>query len=351
MDQLSPMLASDLRDFARADQERIWNAPDFIAEEKLDGVRAILHIGAVESRLTTRVMSKRTGRYLERSDNFPHLRDLPLGFLAGTIIDGELLLDKPRLFTGTTWAKGSLSCTMAVCNSSPARSTEIQRREGAPAYWAFDLIRDRGQEVRRLPFIERRRRLERIFGEMRDRLVPLESLKLVPQVVDGKRAYYAQVVERGGEGVMLKNRDAFYQHEGRSRYVLKFKKFLTVDGFIIGSTPGRAGNSGQIGSLLIGVYDATTGLIRGVAGVAPYDLSRGPNESNLRRAMTVLRDGMPELAPGFHGRVVEIEAFCWNKNARLVHAKLARFRPDKDKAECRVDFSSLGVADAVDPGR
>lgn len=345
------MLASDLRNLAHGEQERVWNAQDYFAEEKLDGVRAILHIGVAECRLTTRVKSTRTGRYLERSDNFSHLRDLPLGFLVGTIIDGELLLDKPRLYTGTTWAKGSLSCTMAVCSSSPARSAEIQRREGAAAYWAFDLISDRGQEVRRLPFIERRRRLERIFEEMRDRLVPLESLRLVTQVVDDKRGYYAQVIERGGEGVMLKNRDALYQHEGRSRYVLKFKKSLTVDGFIIGSTPGRAGNAGQVGSLLVGVYDAATGQIREVAGVAPYDLSRGPKASNLRRVMTVLKDGRPELAPEFHNRVVEIEAFCWNKNARLVHAKLARFRPDKDKADCRVDFSSLGVADAVDPGR
>ncbi len=335
------MLASDLRDLSPGEQERIWGAPDFIVEEKLNGVRALLHIGDAESRLTTRVKSKRTGRYLERSDNFPHLRDLPLGFLAGTILDGELLLDKPRLFTGTTWARGSLSCTMAVCSSSPAHSAEIQSRAGAAAYWAFDLIQDRGHGVQRLPFIERRRRIERIFAEMRERLVPLESLSLVPQVVDEKRAYYTQVIARGGEGVMLKNRDAFYQHEGRSRYVLKSKKSLTVDGFIIGCTPGRAGNVGQIGSLLIGVYDAATGMIREVAGVAPYDLSRGPKESNLRRTMTVLRDGRPELAASFRGRVVEIEAFCWNKNARLVHAKLARFRPDKDRDDCRLDFSRL----------
>lgn len=345
------MLASDLRDRPSADQGTVWDSPEFIAEEKLNGIRAILQIGASDSRLTTRVKSKRSGLYLERSDNFPHLRDLPLAFFDGTILDGELLLDKPRLFTGTTWAQGSLSCTMAVCSSSPTRAAEIQGREGNAAYWVFDIIQDRGEPVQGLPLSERRRRLEGLFDEFRKRGIPLVALRLVPQVLENKRAFYAEVLREGGEGVMLKHRDGLYQHAGRSRHVLKAKRSLTVDGFIIGSTPGKSGNAGLVGSLRIGVYDADTGEIREIASVAPYDLSRGPKESNLRRAMTALSKGAPELAPGFHGRVVEIEAFCWNKNARLVHAKLARFRPDKDKADCRVDFSSLGVADAVDPGR
>lgn len=345
------MLAADLREFPVVVQNEMWASSEFVAEEKLNGIRTLLHVGASESRLTTRIKSKRTGLYLERSDNFPHLRDLPIGFLEGTILDGELLLDKPRLFTGTTWAQGSLSCTMAVCSSSPARAAEIQGREGKAAYWVFDIIQYRGEPVQGLPLSERRRRLECLFGEFRNRGIPLEALRLVPQVLEKKRAYYEEVLRGGGEGVMLKHREGLYQHAGRSRHVLKAKRSLTVDGFIIGSTPGKSGNAGLVGSLRIGVYDADTGEIREIAGVAPYDLSRGPKESNLRRAMTVFRKGAPELAPGFHGRVVEIEAFCWNKNARLVHAKLARFRPDKDKADCRVDFKSLGVADAVDPGR
>lgn len=345
------MLANDLRDLPGSDQNGVWSNPDFVAEEKLNGIRALLHIGSYGSRLTTRVKSKRTGLYLERSDNFPHLRDLPIGFLDGTILDGELLLDKPRLFTGTTWAQGSLSCTMAVCSSSPARAAEIQGREGKADYWVFDIIQDRGEPVQGLPLSERRRRLEYLFGEFRKCGIPLEALRLVPQVLEKKRAFYAEVLREGGEGVMLKHRDGLYQHAGRSRHVLKAKRSLTVDGFIIGSTPGKSGNAGLVGSLRIGVYDEATGVVREIAGVAPYDLSRGPKRSNLRRAMTVQLNGAPELAPGFHGRVVEIEAFCWNKNARLVHAKLARFRPDKDKVDCRVDFSSLGVADAVDSGR
>jgi len=48
VEQLSPMLAAALRD--------------------------LFHIGRSECRLTARVKSKRTGLYLERTDNFPHPR-------------------------------------------------------------------------------------------------------------------------------------------------------------------------------------------------------------------------------------------------------------------------------------
>lgn len=336
------MLAADLRDLPSDERGRIWASPDYVAEEKLNGVRVLLHILGSECRLTTRVRSKRTGLYLERTDNFPYLRGLPLGFLAGTVLDGELLLDLPRLYTGSTWAVGTLSCTMAVCNSSPETAVAIQQRVGrSAAFWAFDLIRDCGKPMEAMPFWKRRRRLEAIFADMVRRGVDLASLKLVEQASDKKRQFYEALVRDGKEGVILKHRELLYRHAGRPQHFLKAKRFLTVDGFIIGSTIGRAGNAGQIGSLLIGVYDAATGEIREVAGVAPYDLSLGPGATNLRGAMTVLRDGQPDLAPAYWGRVVEIEAFCWNKNARLVHAKLARFRPDKSRAECCLDFSRL----------
>jgi ATP-dependent DNA ligase len=332
------MLASDLRDLPKAGQDRIWASPEWIAEEKLNGIRVLCHIGSSENRLSTRVKSKRTGLYSEKTDHFPHLRDLPLDFLEGTILDGELLLDKTRLFTGTTWAQGSLSCTMALVNAAPQLAIALQQREGWATLQAFDIIRDRGEYIQGLPFSQRRSRLERIFHELAGRGIDLGHLKLVRQESACKATFYGSLVVRGGEGVMLKHRAGLYQHAGRSKQILKAKRSLTVDGFIIGSTPGKNGNAGLIGSLLIGVHDVATGQVREIAGVPPYDLSRGPRGSNLRREMSILKDGKPELAPAFLNRVVEVEAFCWNKNQRLVHAKIARFREDKALAECAVEF-------------
>lgn len=225
------MLAADLRDLPSVERGRIWASADYVAEEKLNGVRVLLHILGSECRLTTRVRSKRTGLYLERTDNFPHLRGLPLGFLAGTVLDGELLLDLPRLYTGSTWAVGTLSCTMAVCSSAPETSVAIQRRVGRPAaFWAFDLIRDCGKPTESLPFWQRRGRLEAIFADLASRGVDLANLKLVEQVSDRKRQFYEALVRNGKEGVMLKHRELLYRHTGRPQLLLKAKRSLTVDG-------------------------------------------------------------------------------------------------------------------------
>ena len=342
LEQLRPMLAQDLRDFPDDEQQTIWNNPRWIAEEKLNGVRLLGFIGHSENRFTTRVISKRSGLFQERTDNFPHLRDLSLGFLDGTILDGELLLNKPRLFTGSAEAVGTLACTMAVTNCGPERAAETQRREGMADFHVFDVLRDRGRWVGDEPLYKRRARLEAIFRELDGQGIGQRHLKLLSQERESKHAYYQSILANGGEGVVLKHAAGLYKMNGRSALVLKAKRFLTVDGFISGFTPGEHGNSGKVGSLLVSAYDSD-GNVREIAGVGPYDLSRGAN-SNLREAVTVQAPSGPQLSPQFLGRVVELEAFCWNRNLRLVHAKILRFRDgDKARTDCIIDFGSMRV--------
>jgi ATP-dependent DNA ligase len=333
------MLACDLRDLPQAEQDRTWSNPAYIAEEKFNGVRGLLHIGKKENRISTRCLSKRTGLYSEKTDHFQHLRDLPLDFLDGTVIDGEILMNKSRMFTGETFACGTLSCTMALCNASPEKAFVLQQEEGYASFQAFDILRYKGESLENQPFWRRRQVLEKLFSDMAAKGIDLTSLNLATQVADDKRDFYEAVLSSGGEGVMFKHRDSLYQHSGRSKGMLKAKRFLTVDGFVIGATSGKNGNAGMIGSLLIGVYDLCTDRVREIAGVPPSDLSLGKN-SNLRSAMTVLKDGRPCLAPGFVNRVVEVEAFQWN-NWRLVHAKILRFRDDKTPQDCVVDFLGM----------
>jgi ATP-dependent DNA ligase len=342
LDQIAPMLACDLRDLPTAQQETIWSDPNYIAEEKFNGVRGLLHIGSSENRISTRCRSKRTGLYSEKTDHFPHLRDLPLDFLEDTVLDGEILMNKSRMFTGETFACGTLACTMALCNASPEKAFVLQQEEGFAGFQVFDILRHKGKGLEVLPFWKRRLLLEMVFDEMAAKGIDLTSLNLATQVSDDKRDFYEAVVSSDGEGLMLKHRDGLYQHTGRSKAMLKAKRFLTVDGFIIGATPGKHGNAGMVGSLLIGAYDLGTDTVREIAGVPPSDLSLG-KKSNLRRAMTVLKDGRPCLAPGYLNRVVELEAFCWNGGWRLVHAKILRFRDDKTQRECVIDF--LGMED------
>lgn len=338
--QIAPMLACDLRDLSPASQESIWSNPAYIAEEKFNGIRGLLHIGKKENRISTRVRSKRTGLYSEKSDHFPHLRDLPLDSLGDTILDGELLLNQFRAATGEPFNCGTLTFTTALCNASPEKALFLQQEKGFASFQAFDVIRYKGQSLETQPFWKRRLVLESLFDEMAAKRIALNSLNMVTQVAEDKHDFYEAVLSSGGEGVMLKHKNGLYWHTGRSKDMLKAKRFLTVDGFIIGATAGERGNAGLVGSLLIGAYDLCTDRVREIAGVQPYDLSLGPH-SNLRREMTVLKDGRPQLAPGLLNRVVELEAFCWNGGWKLVHAKILRFRDDKTPDDCVVDFLGM----------
>ena len=62
-------------------------------------------------------------------------------------------------------------------------------------------------------------------------------------VTSNKRAFYEDVVARGGEGVMAKNLNAAYQPGKRSEDLRKVKRAATWDAVVMGFTPGKASTS------------------------------------------------------------------------------------------------------------
>ncbi len=59
-----------------------------------------------------------------------------------------------------------------------------------------------------------------------------------------------QVVEKGGEGLMLHRADALYV-TGRSDVLLKLKPLFDAEATILGYTPGRGKYKGKLGSLIV----------------------------------------------------------------------------------------------------
>lgn len=312
--QIQPMLARSIRDINPADTEAILRNPNWVAEEKLDGVRQKLHVGFRGNRLDGRNRSRHTRLCVERTDNFPEWRDLPLSGLAGTVFDGEVV-------SGDRGA--SLPATIAVVNSGAERSRNIQARNGRPLYHVFDIIRDRGDNVTET-LRDRRRRLEQIFEDHASVLASA-GVVLVPQSRDA-RALYAAVVARGGEGIMVKDLNGTYAPGKRVTTMLKWKREETVDGWISGYTPAdpESAWAGTVGALLVSVHDAASGAAVEVGSVIPGDMEQ-------RRAMSA-DDG--SLRPEWYGRVVEVRGQSWTKNRRLSHCVLVRFRPDKSPTQC-----------------
>jgi bifunctional non-homologous end joining protein LigD len=115
---------------------------------------------------------------------------------------------------GFTGAFGRLPCTIAVLDGelllpdAEFGGLEIAVRaadEWELVYFAFDLLVGDGQDIRRLPLVERKRRLARLVGRAQ-----IPCLHLVQTFDDGAKLL-AAASQHELEGIVAKRRDAPYR--------------------------------------------------------------------------------------------------------------------------------------------
>lgn len=130
----------------------------------------------------------------------------------------------------------------------------LQRRrleQGVHAFYAFDLVHQDGEDVARLPFTERKARLEELVRSEAAHGV----IRYMPHFVGDAPRVLASACALGAEGIVCKRLDAPYR-PGRSRDWLKFK-CLQKEPFVIGGfTAGR----NSVSTLLVGYHDARGAL-------------------------------------------------------------------------------------------
>lgn len=318
--QYSVMLAQKAKDLESSKFDSLLENKNglWIVEEKLDGVRAKLHLGGRGNRIDSRHRSDVTYEYVEKTNGLPHLRDMR-HFIPGTVLDGELVMPVSRIKNGKTDTDSVLTSTTATVNSSPGRAIELQTKFGYCNFYAFDILFYCGDDVRQLPYNKR----YKLLCSVHCSLVSFQCFRLPRQYNTDFIGFYRLVVHAGGEGIMMKRTDWPYKSQGRGRGWFKLRKENAIDAFITGFVPGEGEFSGLIGSLLVSTI--IDGEPVEVGAVQPGSLGFRRNIS--------LADG--SLDEHMYNKVVEVSYMCKTKNNRLRHAVLERFRPDKDKDECK----------------
>jgi ATP-dependent DNA ligase len=285
-------------------------------EPKYDGFRAIAFVDGDGV-----VLQSRGGKPLTRY--FPEL-----SFPAGRyVLDGEIVID----------GDGEDAQDFAALQQRihPAASRiELLARETPARFIAFDLLAKGDEVLTGRPFMDRRRALELLVGE----LVVDEPVGLTPLTQDRREA---EPWLRRGEGVVAKDLQAAYR-PGQRTGMIKVKLVRTIDTVVAGYRPGK--EPGTVGSLILGLYDGggelrvvghSSGLRAGekrelVGRLAPYetgerghgDPSRWKGEKELE--WIALR---PEL-------VVEVQ-FDHKSGGRIRHGtRIVRWRDDKAPREC-----------------
>jgi len=225
----SLMLAED-------DENEINKWEKIICEEKYDGVRVIAFISNDDVKFYTRAFNEIPNRYLKAISEECLKLKVKSGLLGDWFFDGELTDINRKSVSGKV---------NQMLKGSPAESIGDDL-----IFNVFDLedgdVLKTGKGV--IPFEVRRDTLEGIFKG-----IELNSIILAESFVTKEKedlyTYYKKVVEKGGEGVILKNPNHVYECK-RSKNWIKLKEVNECDLIVKGFYPGEGKREGLIGGFI-----------------------------------------------------------------------------------------------------
>ena len=206
----------------------------WIFEPKWDGFRALVFRDGNEILIQSRD-EKSLNRYFPELVE-PLLQQLP----EQCVMDGEIVIARA----------GALDFDALQLRIHPAASRVKTLAQQTPAsYVAFDLLCEGGDDLRQLPFSQRRARLQQIVSH------PAPPLHLTPATSDRSVAedWFRRFEGAGLDGVMVKATDGAY--EPGKRVMFKVKHERDCDCVVAGFRWYKESAGAEVGSLLLGLYD------------------------------------------------------------------------------------------------
>jgi ATP-dependent DNA ligase len=338
---IEPMLA-------KLADELPTNGP-FLFEPKWDGFRSIVFRDGNDLYLQSRDL-----RPLDRY--FPELHDALLKELPSRcVVDGEIVIATPH----------GLDFDALQMRLHPAASRVTKLAKATPAsFVAFDLLAIDDDDLRGMPQVDRRIRLEHALADARP------PLHLTPMTRDRAVAkdWLSRFEGAGLDGVIAKPERGHY--EPGKRAMVKVKHARTADCVVAGFRWHKNGPGTLVGSLLLGLYD-NRGDLHHVGVTSSFTMTA---RQQLVRELAPLRDRALEnhpwrewaaagefvRMPGGQSRwsagkdlswePVRVERVCEVKydhmqGDRFRHAAVfLRWRPDKAPEDCSYDQLEVTTA-------
>jgi ATP-dependent DNA ligase len=279
-------------------------------EPKLDGLRGICSSGGPVA------VQSRNGKALDRW--FPEIVEAARGLPPGTVVDGELVAT----------ANGAVSFDAVAGRLSG-------RRTPGASLVVFDLLALGGEDLRHLPFADRRRSLEAL------RLALPMTTVVQTHDRDVAAEWLGQAWSLGLEGVVAKARALPYRPG--ERMWLKIKAFENLD-VVVG---GHTGPPGDPHALLLGAFDGSgrlhaVGSTSSLADPARRALNRALPQLHADHSFTGIQPGQTRWERGRDVvwtplrpcLVCEVSASRIDGFQMRHAARFVRWRPDKVSAEC-----------------
>jgi len=313
---------------AKADDKRLvdwWESEEVIAEEKFDGSRYLMYLTPQGSRFFSRRKSDITGKPVEKTENLPHLNHYSADKLV--ILDGEIIAGEGQTSNEVTSIMGSL----------PERAVGLQEQRGYVNYIVFDILYTNDKNIMSKPWYERRHFLQSFAKE-----IPSKHMRPSDFRLADKQDYYEEIVEQGGEGVVLKNINGLYIPDKRPvGNWIKVKKYSTYDVIITGFEPPEKVYTGKYldnWSFWEGDTPVTRYYYNGWIGAVKFGAFVDGEFKEIGRT-SGMADSIREMLsknPEAHvGRVIEVGAMgVIPKTHALRHPRFLRIRSDKSPKDC-----------------
>lgn len=228
---IRPMLAGTSEPF---------DSKDYFFELKWDGMRCLAFLENKELRLQNRNLRIVTQSYPELQVLTEAVRH------KSAILDGEIVV----LENGIP-SFGKLQNRFQI--DEPLR-LEIVRKLYPVTYVAFDLLYYDGRDLTETTLEKRKERLREIIEEN-------SNLLYGDQVEEQGKLFFHEVVKKGFEGAIAKQRDSHYLIGQRSPYWLKIKGKRTIEAVVAGYTEGEGKRANTFGALVLAAYNSGGELI------------------------------------------------------------------------------------------
>lgn len=336
--------------------EDLATSDDYYATEKIDGAWYCFNKTPNYAYLFGRTISRKNGLPVEKSDNVPHIKEALSVLPPNTIVIGEIYTgDKTKTSKDTVSIMGSL----------PKRAIALQKKQGNIHYYLHDIIMYDGEDLSTLGAFDRYNKIKEIYFNLK--LDKYDFLELAP-ILDTKNALEAaaEIIARGGEGVVLKKKDYPYEYNKRPAYSsVKIKKVDTVDVVCMGfEDPTKEYNGKETSDYLMNIKTGEK-FIRGKRSelnilednVEDFIEITKPFYYGWKTAIKIglykdgelvsigtvssgltdfYREDFAKNPQKYIGQVIECE--CMElKDGSLRHPIFKRFREDKNAEDCKYE--------------
>jgi len=284
---------------------------DWMYERKFDGERCIAFKKGAIAHLKSR-------NNLSLNISYPEIRKAvaKIAGVKSVILDGEVVA-----FKGKVTSFERLQPRMHISSEEKAKAHPVK-----VYYYIFDLLYVDGYDVTKLPLIERKRILRKLFPFK-------DPLRFTIYKFKTSAAYYKAACKKGWEGLIVKDMESTYVPR-RSPSWLKFKCVADQELVIGGYTDPKGARVG-FGALLLGYYKRGKLHYAGKVGTG-FDeatlraLKKRFNKIGTKKNPFVNYD---DSLQGVHWvrpvMVCEVGFEEWTKDNKLRHPRYQGLRLDK----------------------